>query len=125
MSEPKRPTCGTCVHFVKPPAEFGINPQRGTCIRMPPQMCAESGWNGRPGQESVRVYEGSAGFRPLMWESQSCGEHPDFPAYLRAWQAERQAGEGAESLKPECRHEFTLASDPACCHKCGAVEGRC
>lgn len=74
----KRPKCATCPYYEETEL-FEQGTSEGLCIRHPPSLVAKSD---RPEQ-----YEAWA--NPVVSSEDSCGEHPDFPAYIEVRQARR------------------------------------
>src|SRR4051794_38451406 len=70
MSEPERPTCGTCPFFDRDVDGSNVS----LCKRFPPTI--QIGLN----EESFP----DTGHFPAVDDWLWCGEHPDFPAYLEA-----------------------------------------
>jgi hypothetical protein len=90
----ERPTCGTCPYWMSLESEDFA----GSCKRYPPTIPATESQVG----ESKSVAEGVGlflGWSPTTDNNDWCGEHPDFPAYLkaRATEAEPKAVEQVTS----------------------------
>lgn len=67
VSQMERPTCGTCPYW----DETHWGPKTGYCLRMPPQV--------QKGLDDLYF-----GVWPLTADGAGCGEHPEFPEYIRS-----------------------------------------
>jgi hypothetical protein len=63
MSEPERPRCKTCPYW-----DRGNNRGVNMCLRFPPRS----------------NNNGDVAYYPETIANDTCGEHPDFPAYIVA-----------------------------------------
>lgn len=73
-----RPRCADCTHYQ------GSNPMTGYCRRYPPTMFPVATANPlRPGDAEMSP----CSFYPPVRHDGSCGEHPEFAAWLTAARA--------------------------------------
>jgi len=82
-----KPACETCPYWLVSDRDDN----QGTCSRYPPTV---------PSDVSCQ-YDPLSMLWPLTYHDTSCGEHPDFPAWIEEQRAARKAtdenGQGADS----------------------------
>lgn len=77
MSEPERPTCGTCPYWNDAHAKADWR-EIGACIRNAPSPNVGVFHEMRDEPDYVMW--------PMTGSEESCGEHPSFPAYIASLQ---------------------------------------
>jgi hypothetical protein len=90
-----RPTCSSCGYWEEDTEEYPSSDRLGFCRRHPPVRFLEDEHN-----EDRSVY-------PETIDSDWCGEHPDFPAFLAATRS------GAVSPEVGNSHPSPLSPHPA------------
>ncbi len=70
----ERPTCKTCVFFYDDESE-----ERGECHRYPPKVAQTKEQQKESELAGCGIFES---WFPDVHNSEWCGEHPEFPAYL-------------------------------------------
>ena len=111
MPDTKRPTCETCPYWEND-GEYA-----GECHRFPPRLPSTD----RQQNESIVALGARAmwtGWHAATAPSEWCGEHPDFPAWLRFARAAEKTAASPDSdtdIKP--LEEFRLMSCEQCANK--------
>lgn len=85
MAKPERPTCDTCPHYQMTPKT-----SQGVCLRYPPVLAQLIETKNPVGYWVEPAESLDAWSQPRVIDYDSCGEHPDFPAYITARKASDQ-----------------------------------
>ena len=80
--ELSRPTCATCPHWKDSHGgpDDGGGPRMGDCLRYPPVFLPTDALRGEGESINGEFWQG---WQPSTSHHQGCGEHPDFPEYLK------------------------------------------
>ena len=81
-----KPTCGTCPYWEQG-ADKELDIETGDCTRYPPTLVTPDKLS-----ELIEDREFFTQF-PKTYDEQSCGEHPDFPAWIESQRAARKGNE--------------------------------
>lgn len=104
----ERPTCGTCPYWRMFKEAIIGQGREGECHVNPPTFTTQ------PMMEEM-TDEPFEGFWPEIRSTEFCGEHPDFPAYIKE---QRKARLAAQQATPE----YKAAEEERSLRSCGTAE---